>query len=156
MTPGWHGRRYPSLEDLELAAEALGARVLHAEIGEEALFVPALPPVPPAIILPLGQGPLRTAWLLAHELGHLYQHFGPKGQAQHDREQAQANRWAACALIPEAAIRRYQNASEDAFMGALSRHYQDLPTYPCPERKLAGRIARIRLGCLQVKSKEDP
>ena len=104
--------------------------------------------------LPMNAGPLETAWLLAHELGHLSQHEGPRGELLYSKDEAQADRWAACALIPESAVRRYQNASEDAFIAALSKHYEDLPLSPTPTRRLAVRIARIRLSLLGVSYAE--
>jgi hypothetical protein len=135
-------------------AESAGALVTLAAIGHEALFVAGEGSEPSVILLPLGVSPLHQAWLLAHELGHLALHEGPKTRWTYGRDEAQANRWAACALIPEAAVRRHENACEDAFMAALSRHYEELPTHPTPSRWLAGRIARLRLGCLQVKRQE--
>lgn len=133
------------------AVEGLGCGVALAAIGQEALFVAGEGQEPPVILLPKWVGLLRQAWLLAHELGHLTQHEGPKTVWTYGRDEAKADRWAACALIPEAAVRRHQNACEDAFMGALSRHYEDLPAHPCPSRRLAGRIASIRLGCLRTE-----
>ena len=107
--------------------------------------------IPPAIILPLEVGQLRMAWLLAHELGHLVLHGGYISRWTHDRQEAAADRWAARALIPETAVQRYQNASVDAFVGALSKHYQDIPLRDCPERELAGTIARIRLSLVEER-----
>jgi hypothetical protein len=154
LRPPWYGRRYPSLDDLVAAAEGLGAKVGWAAIGQEALFVAGDAHEPPVILLPTGTSPLRTAWLLAHELGHLHQHEGPKTAWTHGRDEARADRWAACALIPEAAVRRHRNACEDAFIAALSRHYEELPMHGCPSRGLAGRIAGIRLRCIRIKPVE--
>lgn len=148
LLPAWYARRYPTLEDLEAWAWDLGCMVGDTRF-HKAAFVTGEAPV---ILVPAAGGPLARAWSLAHELGHLSQHEGPKGELFWSRDEAQANRWAACALIPESAVRRHANASEDAFIGALSRHYQDLPLQPCPERRLAGRIARVRLGCLRDHS----
>jgi hypothetical protein len=90
---------------------------------------------------------------MAHELGHLTLHGGYTSRWTHDRQEHQAHRWAARALIPEAAVQRYHNASVDAFVGALSKHYQDIPLRDCPERELAGTIARMRL--LLVEDRQD-
>ena len=147
--PSWFGRKYPSLENLEDALEAHGCRIIRAEIGEDALFVVGENGEPHVVILPFGAGPLRLAWLMAHELGHLLQHSGYIGPWAHDRQEHQAHRWAALALIPESAVQRYHNASLDAFVGALSKHYQDLPLRNCPERELAGMIARMRLSLVE-------
>ena len=58
--------------------------------------------------------------------------------------------WAACALIPEARIRAHRNACLDAFVGALSAHFEDLPLTNCASRRLAGRIAKIRLKNMEL------
>jgi hypothetical protein len=147
--PSWFERKYPSCEDLEQALEARGCRLTQAEIGDEALFVVGEGGDPHVVILPIVVGPLRRAWLLAHELGHLVQHSGYIGPWTHDRQEHQADAWAARALIPESAVRRHRNASVDAFVAALSRHYEDLPMIDCPERWLAGRIAKTRLNFLE-------
>jgi hypothetical protein len=150
MTPSWYGVHYPTIEDLVLHAERLGAFVGFAEIGEDAVFFPPDPlrNEPPVILLPEGVGLLRQSWLLAHELGHLSQHSGPKGERSHGKEECQADCWAACALIPETRILAYHNACLDSMVAALSAHFEDLPLIDCPSRRLAGRIARVRLNCL--------
>jgi Zn-dependent peptidase ImmA (M78 family) len=148
--PRWYGKRYPTLEDLVLHAEGLGCRVGYADIGTEAIYFPPEGDEPPVILLPEGQGPLRTVWLLAHELGHLMQHSGPKGAINYARDEWQANRWACCALIPQARVQAYGNASLDAFIGALSKHYEDLPPEDSEARRLAAHIAWHRLRCLET------
>lgn len=145
----WLGRTYPNLDDLERSLEALGGVLTQADIGDEALFVVGENDIPPVVILPVGVGVLRKTWLLAHELGHLVQHAGPRGDLLRGKDENQASRWAARALIPERAIRRHQNASMDAFIAALSAHYQDLPLEDCPERRLAAEIALVRLGAMK-------
>lgn len=152
MLPTWYGKRYPTLADLQLYAQNLGAEVTLAPIGEEALYVPPFGQVPAVIILPRGLSPLRECWLLAHELGHLVQHSGPRGALLWSKDERAADHWAACALIPMAAVRRHQNASEDAFVGALSRHFEDLPSQNSPSRRLAGYIARVRLAVLMKEA----
>ena len=147
----WLGRRYPSFEDLVLLAEARGALVGFADLGEEALFIASEGLEPAAILLPIGLGNLRACWLLAHEIGHLVQHEGPKGKWLYSKSERQANRWAACALIPEARVRLHANASLDAFIAALARHYEEIPPVDCDLRRLAARIARERLSCLAEK-----
>jgi hypothetical protein len=146
VRPDWYGRNYPKLLDLVAFGESLGAGI---RIGclPAAVYFPGEPPV---ILVPNQHGPLETVWTLAHELGHLCQHAGPKGKLFWSKNETQANRWAACALIPESRILAHQNASLDAFVGAISAHYEDLPLNNCPARKLAGRIARIRMKCLEV------
>jgi hypothetical protein len=142
--PDWYGKRYPSELDLVSCAEAIGARVL---IGRypAAAYIPPVLGAPPMIVVPSQRGPLSTMWLLAHELGHLRQHSGPGNKITRSKNEQQANKWAACALIPEARIQAHQNASPDAFIAALSAHYGDLPLHDCPERALAHRIAQHRL-----------
>lgn len=148
MRPAWYGLTYPSTDDLEAWAWELHAVVVRGRISY-AFYYPAEDDEVAVIGLPAGLSPLAEAWALAHELGHLSQHLGPKGELFWSKNEAQADRWAACALIPERVIRRYQNASVDAFIGALSRHYEDLPPYPCPSRRLAARIALARLRALE-------
>ena len=146
--PLWYGNAYPSMEDLSAFAESLGALVGYCDMGGEAIYFAGEGLEPPVILLPTGVGLLRLAWTLAHELGHLVQHSGPKGELMWGKNERQADEWAACALIPKARIRRHRNASLDAFIGALSAHYEDLPLESCPERELAARIARIRIQAL--------
>ena len=144
--PAWYGRRYPTWEDLETFAWELGASVMLGPISKGSYFSAQLDQGVPAVIgIPETQGPLARMWALAHELGHLVQHAGAKGSMFWQKDEAQANRWAARALIPQARIRHHQNASPDAFIGALSAHYEDLPLRDCPQRSLAARIAIIRL-----------
>lgn len=146
MTPDWYGQRYPSHQDLEQMAERIGVPVA-VDGFPVAVFVP-LSRGGPMIGLPEGKGPLEHAWNLAHELGHAILHAGPIPRAR-SKQEAQANRWAACALIPEARIQHHQNASLDAFIGALSAHYEEIPLEACETRKLAARIARFRLKVLE-------
>lgn len=147
MSPSWYGLRYPSWRDLEAFAEACEAVVV-----ENGTPAPALLPQAeggPMILLPAGRPALERHWNLAHELGHLVQHSGPVPRSR-AKQEAQADRWAACALIPQARINAHMNASLDAFIGALSAHYGDVPLANCPERRLAAKIARIRLKALEV------
>lgn len=151
MNPSWYGLRYPSLEDLEKAAEDLGCRVGYADIGEDAIYIApdADYGEPPVILIPTGIGLLRQAWLMAHELAHLVMHSGPKSKLTYRRDETRADLWAACALIPEARIQDYQNACQDVFIGALSAHYEDIPLEICELRDLAADIATIRLRALK-------
>lgn len=146
----WFGRKYPTPEDMERSLERLGCLITSAEIGDEALFIPGENGIPPVVITPVGVSELRRAWLLAHELGHLVQHAGPRGSLLRGKDEAQADRWASRALIPEAAVCRHRNASLDAFIAALSAHYEDIPMWDCPQRRLAATIAGIRLKALEV------
>ena len=100
------------------------------------------------IVLPEFAGPLELIWNLAHELGHAMQHSGPKGCLSYGKEESQASRRAACALIPLERIRAYGNASLDAMIAALSANYEDIPYTDCPSRVLAAEIARYRLDSL--------
>lgn len=148
--PAWYGERYPTLEDLEAFAWDLGASVVFGPVPH-GIYFPGWPDQgePPVIGIPRDAGPLERVWTLAHELGHLTQHAGPKGDLLWGKNEAQANRWAACVLIPEARIQAHSNASLDAFVAALSAHYGGLPPNNCPARRLAGKIARIRLSTLK-------
>ena len=125
----------------------MGVRIGHAEtpIG---IYLPCFRGVP-VIILPFDAPPLEMTWLLAHELAHAVLHTGAKNEWSYSKGEAQANRWAARALIPEARIHAYANASLDAFIGALSAHYEDLPLEDCPARRLAAKIATYRLRALE-------
>jgi hypothetical protein len=151
MQPEWYGLSYPSETDLASFAESLGAWVTIAKLPA-ALYVPGPPGEAPVILIPSQHGPLAAMWRLAHEIGHLVQHSGPKGDIFWSKGEAQANRWAACALIPKARIDAHNNASVDAFIAALSAHYEDIPPRNCPLRTLANRIAKVRLGVLQSKN----
>ena len=145
--PSWFGRRYPLWNDLIGYVEGLGCLIGFADLGSQALFVPGSQAEPPVILLPHDQG-LLGHWLLAHELAHLRLHSGYTGPRSRDKQEAQAYRWAACALIPEARIRNHMNASEDAFIAALSVHYEDIPLESCGLRELAHTISRHRLKAL--------
>ena len=146
--PPWFSRRYPTLADLEAHAWDLRAVVMWGPC-EVAGVVLVEPPGFSTVCLPEGLGPLAEIWQLAHELGHLRLHSGYTTPFAHDRQEAQASRWAARALIPASAIRRHQNASVDAFMAALSAHHEHLPLHDCPERRLAAEIALTRLGAVE-------
>lgn len=145
--PSWFGTHYPSIEDLKELANQLGAGVGEADIPC-GLYHPNIEGQK-VIIIPSKGNILESAWFLAHEIGHLIQHSGPKGQMCHGKEEAQANRWAACALIPEQRIRMYGNACLDSMIGALSANYEDIPFQDCPTRELAAKIAGYRLMALQ-------
>jgi Zn-dependent peptidase ImmA (M78 family) len=159
-SPDWYGQRYPTELDLVSCAEAIGARVVLGPLPAAA-FIPAILDAPPMILVPNQHGPMATAWGLAHELGHLCQHSGPPLPTDGDRapglrlmrskNEHQADRWAACALIPEARIRHHGNASLDSFMAALSANYEDLPPHDCPQRALAHKVALRRLEALKAK-----
>jgi Zn-dependent peptidase ImmA (M78 family) len=101
-------------------------------------------------MIPLYSGSLERAWLLAHEIAHLTLHSGPKGALFRAKNEAQANKWAACALIPEARILLYMNACMDSMIAALSSNYEDIPLMNCPSRVLASEIARYRMQALEV------
>lgn len=150
-SPGWFSQRYPELSDLVGLAETLGARVHRNTPGiESAVVVQVAAPGVSLIFLPAGLSALGEAWQLGHELAHLVLH--PDGYISrwtYNRQEAQAKRWAARALIPEAAVRRHRNASLDAFIAALSAHYEDIPMWDCPQRRLAAEIATIRLGAVE-------
>jgi Zn-dependent peptidase ImmA (M78 family) len=157
QNPAWFSRRYPTFSDFEDLAQTYGALI---GIGDcpGALFVP--PGVmgknsPPLLLIPERSGLLERMWFLAHELAHLQKHSGAPCATRATKVEAQADRWAAEALIPEAAVRRYRNASEDAFIAALSAHYEDLPAYNCPARRLAGTIARIRLSLVEDRQENN-
>lgn len=145
--PSWFSKRYPTPDLLEAAIAELGA------ILQE---VPGLPSAAivfgagaPVVFLPAGLGPLERCWSLAHELAHLLMHHGYISEWTHEQQEGRADRWAACAMIPETAVRRHRNASLDAFIGALSKHYEDLPMHDCLERRLAAKIASIRLRAVE-------
>jgi Zn-dependent peptidase ImmA (M78 family) len=116
--------------------------------GRVPAFHPGNEDVGPSIFIPKTAGILEQFWMLAHELGHLLNHRGYINAMSRDRQESQAERWAACALIPFDRIAAYSNACEDAMIAALSAHYEDLPYEDCPARELAGKIARIRLESL--------
>lgn len=145
--PPWFGSIYPTVEDLETYAGSLLA-VVEPSRGKTAACT--LIEGGAVILIPDRWGNLERCWGIVHELGHLRMHSGPKGSLSWYRNEAQANRWAACALIPEARILPHQNASMDTLIDALSSHYQNIPFEDCPLRRLAARISRHRLVALKV------
>ncbi len=146
--PPWYGRSYPSTQSLEDYAWELGAVVVRGPcISARIIYVDA--PGTHVICLPQDLGPLEEAWQLAHELGHLVLHRGYSSPWACGRQEAAAEKWAAAALIPSEAVRRHRNASIDAFIGALSAHYEDIPLRDCPQRRLAATIAAIRLRAVE-------
>ena len=148
--PAWYARHYPSRKDLEDHADRLGALVLYIPELPAGAIVFMKPPARHVICIPAGLGPLDEIWQLAHEVAHLVLHGGYISEWQHDRQEHQADIWAARALIPTAAMHRHRNASEDAFIAALSSHYEDIPLVDCPQRRLAAEIATIRLSTMEV------
>jgi len=146
-SPKWFGKRYPCIQDLEAFAHSLGIAVGYADIPI-GLYFSSIDGVP-AIVVPSNVGLLEMVWTLAHELGHAMHHAGPKGERCHGKEESQASLWAARALIPESRVKIHGNASLDAFIGALSAHYEDIPLEDCPARRLAAQIAKIRLRAVQ-------
>ena len=145
--PKWYGARYPKWSDLEELAEDWGCLVIMSE-GRVPCFSPGDENLASSIFVPQGFGLLAQFWALAHELGHLALHVGPRGALLYSMDEARADVWAASALIPKARIQSYANASPDAFIGALSAHYEDLPLEDCPARSLAAQIAALRLHTL--------
>ena len=144
--PSWFSHRYPTRVDLEEFALTLRTKVVHDRQVEAGCILQVAPPGVNIIFLPMGLGDLAECWQLAHELAHLVLH--PEGYISpytYTRQEAQARKWAAQALIPEAAVRRHKNASQDAFIAALSAHFGDIPLRDCAERRLAAEIAAIRL-----------
>ena len=146
--PTWYGQKYPSIEDFELLAEQLGAIVIWTR-SSQAAFSHGDGNHPPEIFIPRSAGSIEQAWFIAHELGHLLHHMGPKGEESWSREELTACEWAACALIPISRIRIYRNASEDSMIAALSANYEHIPSNECKERDLAGYIAGVRLRALR-------
>jgi hypothetical protein len=148
MLPEWYGHRYPTYEDLESFVWTLGAIVMPSPL-DISTFTPSLyKGMVPVLGIPSIFGELEKTWSLAHEIGHLTQHSGPKGELFYSKGEFQANRWAACALIPKSRIFVHGNACQDAFIAALSAHFEDLPLADCPQRRLAAKIANIRLRIL--------
>jgi hypothetical protein len=146
--PSWFSRRYPTLADFEALAWSLRTIIRRCDVSAAGVVFVTQPGFT-TICLPAGLGHLEEMWQLAHELGHLVLHEGYISQWQHDRQEAAASKWAARALIPESAVRRHKNASLDAFIAALSAHYEDIPYEDCPQRRLAAEIAGIRLKAVE-------
>ena len=147
--PTWFAKRYPSVGDLEKSAWELNAVVVRGPIDSSCIVYSPDPEEVTVICLPQDLGPLEEVWQLAHEVGHLVLHQGYSSPWACGRHEAAAERWAAQALVPESAVRRHRNASVDAFIGALSAHYEDLPMEDCPQRRLAAKIATIRLRAVE-------
>lgn len=100
------------------------------------------------IIVPTYRGILARAWGVAHECGHLVLKHGPMPHRD-PRQEAEADAWAAMALIPEAMVARYNNASVAAFLAALHRNYEPIPRETCKLRNLAVRIASRRMELIE-------
>ncbi|WP_316411292.1 ImmA/IrrE family metallo-endopeptidase [Mesoterricola sediminis] len=146
QNPDWFGNSYPDFHTMLGLAEENRIGVGFADVPF-GLYYPNIMGVR-VIVIPNGVSPLMRIWALAHELGHAFQHSGAKGSLSYRKEEVQASRWAAQALIPIQRICMYQNASIDAFIGALSAHYEDIPFEDCPARDLAASIAKYRLSAL--------
>ena len=136
VLPPWYGVRYPRVDDLESYAWTLRGTVERGPLQGLAactFFDDGIT----VIELDSAFGILEEHWQLAHEIGHLVLHCGYISPWTKDRQEWQAKLFAACALIPEERVRAYQNACEDAFVGALSANYEDIPLEDCPLRRLA-------------------
>ena len=148
-TPPWYSRRYPQWSDLDDFAWAMNAVIQRGPIDFALIEWSRDPNEVTVICLPDYLGPLETTWLCCHELAHLVLHEGYSNPWSYGRQERQADVWAACAMIPEAAVRRHKNACQDAFVAALSAHFEDLPPIDCRAREVAGVIARIRLSMVE-------
>ena len=147
MQTNWYGKRYPLIRDLEALAESMGAAIGYGPVP--AAFLPA-EDGGPIIFLPESASGLERVWLLAHEIGHLLKHAGQTSLMK-GKQEFRADVWAVCALIPLERIQAHLNASEDSMIAALSAHYEDIPLTDCPTRRLAGKIAKIRLNALSLE-----
>jgi len=148
ILPPWYGVKYPNVEDLEEFAWSMRGVVERGPLQGLAgctFFDDGIT----VIELDSGFGILEEHWQLAHEVGHLVMHCGYISPWTRNRQEFQAKLWAACALIPEKRIQSYHNACEDAFIGALSANYEDIPLEDCQLRRRAAEIASIRLRALQ-------
>lgn len=141
----WFGRKFPSQDDLEETAWGLGAVVVYGAVPTAFCCMHAEGPI---IGLPVDAGVLEKAWLLAHEIGHLKWHVGPRGVMLYGKDERQANEWAAAALLPLARLKSYRSASIDSFIAALSRNYEEIPCVDCVQRRLAGFVSGIRMDVL--------
>lgn len=139
----WFGKRYPTLEDLEVVARQQGACVLYGACAAPAALWDALGPH--SIFIPDYRGKLAKCWGISHELGHIVLGHGPVPHSNPHHE-LDADKWAAQALIPEARIRAYRNATLSGFIKALLRHYA---AEDDAVRMLAARIAHARLAALE-------
>lgn len=150
--PSWYGQTYPTQDNLLDFAWDLGAAVTFGRVSKGAYF-PANPDYgeDAVLVVPDHNEDLPKIWSLVHEVGHLVLHLGYTSPWTRAKQETQAERWGACALIPQERIRAHKNASVDAFIGALSLHYQDVPPENCAVRRLAARIARIRLQALHAE-----
>ena len=148
--PAWYGVRYPTLENLEAFGWDLGASVVYGRISN-GIYFPSNDDygIPAILAIPDHSSPLAKIWSLSHELGHLVLHLGYTSPWTRAKQETHADRWAACALIPRARILEHGNASLDSSIGALSAHYEDLPLENRQVRRLAGKIAHMRLRALK-------
>lgn len=147
MTPEWFGRRYPTLQDLEDDALKLSVPVLYGRCVKPGMVWDLDGPL--CIAVPGYAGNLAKCWAVAHELGHLHLHHGRATEWLHDKREEEASAWAARALIPVDRVRRYKNASLDAFIAALWRNYEEFPVGNSGVRMLAAAIAHHRLKYLE-------
>lgn len=147
MTPWWYGRYHPKLKDLVVFGESLGAGI-HLDHLPAAVFVPDDPPI---IMVPCQHGHLSTVWTLAHELGHLCHHSGRDGQLHWHAGEHKANQWAAGALLPSQRMPLIGFLRLDDLIDDLSNHFEYLHPQNHDARKLARKIARIRLRSIKEK-----
>ena len=145
----WHGKRYPTFKDLEAVATHHDVKVVfHPHFDCPRMFWHETVREPWVIGIPEQFGPLARMWALAHEIGHLVLHDGPVDVDLWRIQEDEADAWAACGLIPEASVRKHNNANVANFIRALAKHYQPFKPED-PVCKLAAFIAHRRFDAHQ-------
>lgn len=146
----WYGERCPTFHDMEEVACSCGVQVVfHRDFDVPRYFWDA-EGRPWFIGIPNQFGELARCWALAHELGHLLKHgSAPRTHEQHRLQEMEADAWAACALIPYAAIGDGVSPNVHQLVYFLRKHYQQFGGKEDRVRALAYRIAFTRLHALE-------
>jgi len=77
-------------------------------------------------------------------------HSGPPPTKElWETQEAEADRWASCALIPEAKIRMYNNPTLSGFMACIRKYYVQERSDWDHLKMLAARISHARLRALR-------
>lgn len=147
----WYGERCPTFEEMEAVALNLGVQVAIHPDFDVPRYLWDEHGDPWVICIPSQFGPLARLWALAHELGHIICHGDPPiDREQHRTQEAEADEWAACALIPGSVFEEGGTPTPHHLVYFLRKHYQAFTTQKDDRvRALAYRIAFTRMKAME-------